>query len=55
MKILHFYKKSYPSSYGGVEQVIHNLARASEQRGVTCDVLSLSANKRRAVEEVDGL
>ena len=55
MKILHFYKKSYPSSFGRVEQVIHNLARASKQRGVACDVLSLSANKRRAVEEVDGL
>lgn len=44
MRILHFYKVSYPDSQGGVEQVIHQLAKGSAQRDHHVDVLSLTSS-----------
>jgi glycosyltransferase involved in cell wall biosynthesis len=49
MKILHFYKTYYPDSFGGIEQVILQLASGSSQSGIETTVLTLSPNK------VDGL
>lgn len=54
MKVLHFYKTSYPSTIGGVEQVIHSLARGSQSHGVFCDVLSLSSHQKSATQKIDG-
>jgi rhamnosyl/mannosyltransferase len=48
MKVLHFYKTYYPDSYGGVQQVIYQLAEYSSQIGVTSEVLYLSPNGRRS-------
>jgi rhamnosyl/mannosyltransferase len=45
MKVLHFYKTYYPDSFGGVEQVIFQLARGSANLGVETTVISLTPNK----------
>lgn len=42
MRVLHFYRTSFPDTMGGVEQVIHQIARGTVKYGVTTDVLSLS-------------
>ena len=47
MKILHFYKTYYPDSYGGVQQVIFQLAEGASAHGIHSDVLFLSASDRR--------
>ena len=43
VRILHYYKTSYPDTYGGVEQMIHQLCRAGNARGISHHVLSLGA------------
>ena len=52
MRVLHFYKTSLPATMGGVEQVIHQIARGTQAAGVETDVLSLAA--RRDEIELDG-
>jgi len=42
MKILHFYKNALPETVGGVEQVIHQIARGTGDLGIENTVLSLS-------------
>lgn len=42
MKVLHFFKTYYPDSYGGIEQVIYQLAEGGRGLGVQAQVLSLS-------------
>jgi rhamnosyl/mannosyltransferase len=42
MRVLHFYKTYYPNSYGGVEQVIFQLAEGGRRLGLETEVLSLS-------------
>ncbi|CAN1724573.1 D-rhamnosyltransferase WbpZ [Hyphomicrobium sp. 1Nfss2.1] len=48
MNILHFYKTAFPYSVGGVEKVIHELAKGSVARGHQVDVIALAdvAEKR---------
>lgn len=43
MRVLHFYKTSYPDTMGGVEQLIHQLAAGSSELGVETQVLSLTS------------
>ena len=43
MKVLHFFKTSFPDSMGGTEQVIHQLASGCGKFGVDIEVLSLSS------------
>ena len=43
MRILHYYKTSYPDTYGGVEQMVHQLCRTGSARGISHHVLSLGA------------
>lgn len=43
MKVLHFYKTYYPNTYGGVEQVIFQLAEGGRRLGLETEVLSLSS------------
>lgn len=43
MRVLHFYKTFFPDSYGGIEQFIYQLGRATASRGIEVDVLSLSS------------
>lgn len=47
MKVLHFYKTYYPHSYGGVEQVIYQLAECGSDDGVDAHVLSLNRGPAR--------
>jgi len=54
MKVLHFYKTYYPDSFGGVEQVIFQLASGSAQLGVDSTVLSLTPQKVDRLVEVNG-
>lgn len=54
MKILHFYKAYYPDSFGGVEQVIFQLASGSARLAIESTVLSLTPNKVKRVTEVNG-
>ncbi|UUY09833.1 glycosyltransferase family 4 protein [Pseudomonas sp. J452] len=42
MKVLHFYKSYYPDSFGGVEQVIYQLAEGAQANGIDTEVLFLS-------------
>jgi rhamnosyl/mannosyltransferase len=52
MKVLHFYKTYYPDSFGGVEQVIFQLASGSTAFGVESTILSLTPNKVPRVVQV---
>jgi rhamnosyl/mannosyltransferase len=45
MRVLHFYKTSLPETMGGVEQVIHHLAKETQKFGIQSDVLTLTKNK----------
>lgn len=54
MRVLHFFKTYFPDSYGGVEQVINQIARKSSVYGVENIVLSLSANPEPKFLELDG-
>lgn len=54
MKVLHFYKTYYPESYGGVEQVIFQLASGSAELGIESTVLSLTPNRVERAVEVNG-
>jgi rhamnosyl/mannosyltransferase len=54
MRILHFYKTSFPDTIGGVEQVINQIARGANKFGVRTDVLSLTAEPIAPTLEIDG-
>lgn len=53
MRVLHFYKTSFPDTMGGVEQVIHQIARGTHKLGVTNEVLSLSPDCVARTIEID--
>lgn len=44
MRVLHFYKTYYPDSFGGIEQVIFQLAEGGIRYGIDAEVLYLSAS-----------
>ncbi len=54
MRVLHFYKTSFPDTKGGVEQVIHQLACGGKKVGVHAEVLSLTNKKMPSRFEVSG-
>jgi rhamnosyl/mannosyltransferase len=54
VKVLHFYKTSFPDSVGGIEQVINQIARGASFLGVSSDVLSLTAERDPQTIEIDG-
>lgn len=54
MRILHFYKTSFPDTMGGVEQVINQIARGANKLGVQTDVLSLTPDRVARTIEIDG-
>lgn len=54
MNVLHFYKSYYPDSFGGIEQVIFQLASGSAQLGLNSTVLSVVSNKVERIVEVNG-
>jgi glycosyltransferase involved in cell wall biosynthesis len=54
MRVLHFYKTSFPDSMGGTEQVINQIARGANKLGVKTDVLSLTPERVPRTIEIDG-
>lgn len=44
LRVLHFYKTSIPTSFGGIEQVIDQIARGTAGNGIETDVLALTSN-----------
>jgi glycosyltransferase involved in cell wall biosynthesis len=46
MQILHVYKTALPESTGGVEQVIHQIAKGCVAHGISSDVLFTSRSKK---------
>lgn len=50
MKILHVYKAALPYSMGGVEQVVHQLAKGAAEEGANVDVLALNRGPREVVD-----
>lgn len=45
MRVVHFYKTSFPDTMGGVERVIDQIARGAARSGVEVDVLSLASER----------
>jgi O-antigen biosynthesis rhamnosyltransferase len=54
MRVLHFYRTSFPNTMGGIEQVINQIASGVTKLGVNVDVLSLTPNKVARTIEIDG-
>lgn len=54
MRVLHFYRTSFPDSMGGIEQVIHQIARGATRLGIETDVLSLTPDRVAPIIEIDG-
>lgn len=54
MRVLHFYKTSFPDTMGGIEQVINQIARGAAKLGVKTDVLSLTPDRAAHTVEIDG-
>ncbi|OQW78091.1 MAG: glycosyl transferase family 1 [Proteobacteria bacterium ST_bin11] len=54
MRVLHFYKTSFPDTVGGIEQVINQIARGMSKLGVETDVLSLTPERVPSTLEIDG-
>lgn len=54
MRVLHFYRTSFPDTMGGVEQVINQIARGANKLGVKTDVLSLTPESVPRTIEIDG-
>lgn len=54
MRVLHFYRTSFPDTMGGVEQVINQIARGATRLGVSSDVLSLTSDRHARTVEIDG-
>lgn len=54
MRVLHFYRTSFPDTMGGIEQVINQIARGSNKLGVRTDVLSLTPHRVPRTIEIDG-
>ncbi|CAI0962204.1 glycosyltransferase family 4 protein [Serratia fonticola] len=52
IKVLHFYKTYYPDSFGGIEQVIYQLAEGSVEKGVSTDVLSVTPAGKDSCEVI---
>jgi len=42
MRVLHIYKTYYPDTFGGVEQVIHQLALGARAHDIDSDILTVS-------------
>jgi len=54
MRVLHFFKTSFPDTVGGIEQVIDQIARCSSKFGVTSEVLSLTPERVERTIEING-
>lgn len=49
MNILHVYKAALPHSMGGVEQVIHQLAKGATKEGANVEVIAINRGPERTI------
>ena len=49
IRVLHFYKSSYPEITGGVECLIHEIANGTSSKEIKSDVLSLTYEKNSKI------
>ncbi len=54
MRVLHFYKSCLPDTMGGIEQVVHQIAKGASTLGVESDVLALTTQNVPETIEFDG-
>lgn len=54
MRVLHFYRTSFPDTMGGIEQVINQIARGTTQLGIETEVLSLTPDRVARTIQIDG-
>ncbi|MDB5813231.1 MAG: glycosyl transferase family 1 [Rhodocyclales bacterium] len=54
MRVLHFFKTSFPDSMGGTEQVINEIAKGSCKLGIKAEVLYLSSKPLPKTIEIEG-
>ncbi|MFZ6657592.1 glycosyltransferase family 4 protein [Undibacterium sp. TJN19] len=54
MKVLHFYRTYHPDTFGGVEQVIRQLAVGTTRLGVNNEVLTLTRSRDNLELEMEG-
>lgn len=54
MRVLHFYKTSSLDTLGGVEQVMHQIAKGTSKQGIQTELLSLTSGKITGQVETDG-
>lgn len=54
MKVLHFYRTYHPDTFGGIEQVIRQLAVGTTRLGVSNEVLTLTRSKGQLELELEG-
>ncbi|QWD44499.1 glycosyltransferase [Polynucleobacter paneuropaeus] len=54
MRILHFYKNALPETFGGVEQVIDQIARGTTLLGVSNTILALSDHPTKLPTPMNG-
>ncbi len=48
MRVLHIYKTYYPDTFGGIEQVILQLALGARRQGIDSDILTVSPSAQPA-------
>jgi len=49
MRVLHFYKTCFPETFGGIEQMIYQLAEKSANYGVNAKVLALGKKPQKTI------
>jgi glycosyltransferase involved in cell wall biosynthesis len=54
LRVLHFYRTSFPDTMGGIEQVINQIARGANKLGIETEVLSLTPDRNACTVEIDG-
>lgn len=54
MKVLHFYRTYHPDTFGGIEQVIRQLAVGTARLGVDAEVLTLTRKRGDLELELEG-
>ncbi|WP_169293649.1 glycosyltransferase family 4 protein [Advenella sp. EE-W14] len=52
LKVLHVFKTYYPDTYGGIEEVIYQLATHSAQYGIHAEVFTLSKNVSASSDDI---
>jgi O-antigen biosynthesis rhamnosyltransferase len=45
MRVLHLYRQYFPDTFGGIEQVIYQIARGTSEYGVETEVFTLTPDK----------